>query len=108
MSLIVVLAKQGNASRMAEIHIDAFSTNLMLQAQFSTLPTLQALRQAIELKSRAHINDPYQTVLLVEVQCEDATSGACAKPTQGSKAIAYAKWSHPVPAGETYVEQPCH
>ncbi|KAF9766622.1 hypothetical protein IL306_000945 [Fusarium sp. DS 682] len=109
MAFQVVVARREDASRIAEIHMAAFASNLMLQAQFPTPPIRQALQQTLELKAEADIDDPYQTVLLVlEAQPEDASRAAHAKPTQGHKAIAYAKWSHPVPPGEVYVEPPWH
>ncbi|KAI9689628.1 MAG: hypothetical protein M1820_010149 [Bogoriella megaspora] len=93
----------------------------MLQAQFPTVHTRQALQRSIELKASADIDDPRISVLVVKLlhseDVNDTQEGTVEdpreenaldrdKPVSQGEIIAFAKWSHPITKGEEYLEPP--
>lgn len=98
MPLILLPATPQDAPRIAEIHMAAFGSNLMLRTQFPSPTIRAALQIAIEQKLLADIEDLKTSVLVVrDVDLDQDNSG---------KVISFAKWSHPVKQGEHYVEPP--
>lgn len=93
MALEICLATTADAGRIAEIHMAAFGANELLVAQFPTPEVRRSLRLCIEQKALADIKEPKVTVLVAET----------AEPYE---TVAFAKWSHPVQAGENYAETP--
>ncbi|XXH00570.1 hypothetical protein Hte_006918 [Hypoxylon texense] len=92
------VATRQDAPRIAEIHMAAFGLNAMLHAQFPTPAIRRGLQTCIENKALADIDDPKTTVLVV------TSSDASEKNV--ATIVAFAKWSHPIPPGEDYVEPP--
>jgi hypothetical protein len=87
-------ASEDDAARIADIHMAAFGTNLMLLAQFPTPASRDELRVTLREKAVDEIRDPQWTVLVV---CDDT-----------GKIISFAKWKRPVPESELdrYIEKP--
>ena len=121
MPLVLEPARQADARRIAGIHTAAFGDNAMLRAQFPALALREELlRDAIEAKALADMDDPKTTVLVVRdgpvgpaSQAErDNDKDGAQEPRQSDAGassgpvIAFAKWSHPVADGEDYVEPP--
>lgn len=117
MPLVLTLAHRADAGRIAEIHMAAFGPNMMLRAQFPTPAVRQALQRCIEMETLAEIDDPKTTVLIVRESPDDeqltsAQSGPLiqskdkAEQERKGRAIAFAKWAHPVTDEEDYVEPP--
>ena len=98
MSLKLCLAAPEDAPRIAEIHMAAFANNTMLQAQFPTPAVRVGLRNSIELKSLADVEDAKITVLVVK--------NAPSPGEDEGKIIAFSKWTSPVYSHETYTEPP--
>ncbi|KAI1415437.1 putative GNAT family acetyltransferase [Hypoxylon sp. FL1857] len=112
MPLILVAAEPADAARIADIHMAAFSSNAMLLAQFPTPAVRNALKESIELKALADINDSKTTVLVVR-DSDSTTSINTAEPGGDEQnpdrrglgeAIAFAKWAHPISTNEDYTE----
>ncbi|KAL2755410.1 hypothetical protein ACRALDRAFT_2105797 [Sodiomyces alcalophilus JCM 7366] len=99
MSLQRVNATPADAEKIAEIHMAAFGANGMLRAQFPTPSVRAALKETIRAKAIADIQDPKITVLVVR-------DSDVREPHNGSRIIAFAKWSHPVLRDENYTETP--
>ncbi|KAI0100521.1 putative GNAT family acetyltransferase [Nemania sp. FL0031] len=118
-------AVPADAGRIADIHMDAFASNGMLLAQFSTPKIREGLREAIRQKALADIEDSKITVLVVrdippdpaeKMTPEDSGSRPSAsygglervntEKTIAGKVISFAKWSHPVEKDEDYKETP--
>jgi hypothetical protein len=117
MPLVLALAHRADAGRIAEIHMAAFGSSMMLRAQFPTPAVQQALQRCIEMKALADIDDPKTTVLIVRdspdnEQLTSTPSGTLVESKDKSeqerkgRAVAFAKWSHPVTDEEDYVEPP--
>ncbi|KAI1097439.1 putative GNAT family acetyltransferase [Jackrogersella minutella] len=113
MLLTLAAAEQADAARIAEIHMSAFASNAMLQAQFPTSTVRDALKKCIELKALADIDDLNTTVLVVRDFDSEHTSSdtkldeKCCRPqARGGRAIAFAKWTHPVYTDEDDTEPP--
>ena len=107
MPLILSHAAPQDAARISEIHMAAFSSNEMLLAQFPTPDIRAALKNGIEKKALADINDPKTSVLVVRelemMQMEVDVDGA-RNDVETGKIISFAKWSHPVLDGEDHSE----
>ena len=91
MGLKLSLASEADASCIADIHMAAFSSNKMLQAQFPTLSIRDELKKCIAEKALADIRDPKIAVLLV--RDEDTI-------------MSFAKWALPIHRSEAYMETP--
>ena len=81
-----------DADRIADIHMAAFGTNLLLQAQFPTPAIRDELRGCIARKALADIHDAKTAVLIVQDEGEQ------------NKIIGFAKWHLPVSVSEDYEE----
>lgn len=114
-------AHEADAGRIAEIHMAAFGSNAMLQAQFPMPDLHKPLQEIIKLKALADIDDPKTTVLVVrdvpDQQQVDTDQGQGqdrstedvdeVKPkSHRASVVAFAKWAHPVADGEDYTEPP--
>jgi hypothetical protein len=112
MSLALYPAVSADANRIAEIHMAAFASNVMLLAQFPTPQVREGLRESIKLKVLADINDPKITVLVIrdKLSVSDGPHATSAyletEETNEGKVIAFAKWSHPIQKSEEYEETP--
>ena len=93
MPLKIVRASEPDAPLIADIHMSAFGTNPMLQAQFPTPAARDGLRTSLVDKALAEMRDPKWEVLLVK---DDRTE----------EIISFAKWCRPAQDHEDYVEQP--
>ena len=91
MALELSVALESDADRIAAVHMAAFGTNALLQAQFPTAAIREQLQLCIAKKAVDDIKDPKTAVLVVRHQNE---------------VISFAKWSLPVLASERYVEPP--
>lgn len=92
--LTLIEASEDDATRIADIHMAAFGSNLMLLAQFPTPAIRDKLRVTLREKVVDEIRDPQWAVLVV---CDDT-----------GKIISFAKWRRPIPESEwgVYVEAP--
>ena len=88
MTLKLTYASEENASRIADIHMAAFATNVMLLAQFPTPAIRDGLRAAIARKALDDIRDHHTAVLLVQ------------DSELESEIICFAKWSLPSSTSE--------
>ena len=107
MPLVLSHATPQDAARISEIHMAAFGSNKMLLAQFPTPAIRAALRNSIERKALADIDDPKTSVLVVrelETMQGDPGVGGERNDVGRGKIISFAKWSHPVEEGEDYSE----
>ncbi|KAI2472631.1 putative GNAT family acetyltransferase [Annulohypoxylon bovei var. microspora] len=112
MPLTLANAGREDAVRIAEIHMAAFGSNAMLLAQFPTTAVRDALKRCIQLKALADIDDPNITVLVVRDSdfadisntIELGENEQASKHQAGGRVIAFAKWAHPVPTDEDYIE----
>ena len=91
MALELSVALESDADRIAAVHMAAFGSNALLQAQFPTAAIRRQLEICIAKKALDDINDPKTAVLVVRHQNE---------------VISFAKWSLPVLNSEPYVEPP--
>ena len=91
MALSLLVAEESHADSIAAIHMAAFGTNALLQAQFPTPAIRDELKQCIAEKAVKDIRDPKTTVIVVRDQGE---------------LISFAKWHLPVFEPEAYVEPP--
>ncbi|KAJ5942085.1 acyl-CoA N-acyltransferase [Penicillium verrucosum] len=92
--LTLIEASEDDAARIADIHMAAFGTNLMLLAQFPTPAIRDELRVTLREKAIDEIRDPQWAVLVVY---DDAGT-----------IISFAKWRRPIPESELdrYIEGP--
>ena len=116
MPLVLSPASQGDAGRIAEIHMAAFESNVMLHAQFPTPAARKGLQKSVEEKVIADIDDARTTVLVVRDLSEferrwQSKDGYLEQDVDEgregwieSQVIAFAKWSHPVAEDEEYSE----
>lgn len=104
MPLMLSRACAADAARIAEIHMAAFGQNGMLLAQFPTPAVRRELQQAIETKASADILDPQITVLVVQERGVGQPFSDGKPPQNNGHIISFAKWIHPVAAGENYTE----
>lgn len=119
MTLLLCIAESADAARIAEIHMAAFGSNVMLRAQFPNAIVRHELQRTIEKKALADIQDPKTTVFVVrdfgqtsmdfEEQNAGYEMGRHPYHREGemrtdSKVIGFAKWSHPLSEDEDYVE----
>jgi hypothetical protein len=79
----VSVAAPAHSARIAEIHMAAFGSNVMLLAQFPTEKVRKGLERLIELKARADIEDPKTTVIIAWAPSEDDPKSST--PEQSSK-----------------------
>lgn len=86
------MAKESDCHQIADIHMAAFGTNAMLQAQFPTPLVREELKLCIAQKALDDIRDPKMAVLVVR--------------DQEGEMISFAKWSLPIFESETYIESP--
>lgn len=91
MGLEVRVAEVSDAERIAEIHMAAFGSNAMLQAQFPTSSARHELRQCIVEKTRGDMHDDKVVVLVVY---------------DGNEIISFAKWTLPISESENHTEFP--
>ncbi|OJD18688.1 hypothetical protein AJ78_01303 [Emergomyces pasteurianus Ep9510] len=91
MPLTLSVAKEGDVSQIANIHLASFGENMMLRAQFPTPTLLAGLRTSLEEKALEEIRDPQWAVLVVHDQ---------------EGIISFAKWKRPVFDTESYIEAP--
>ena len=89
----VEFAAGSDASRIADVHMAAFSSNALLLAQFPTPAIRDQLRECIAKKAEDDIRDPNIAVLVAR---------------DHGKIISFAKWSLPVSTTKMYVESPWH
>lgn len=91
MTLELAVAAHSDAGRIADIHMAAFGTNVLLLAQFPTPAIRTRLRDCIAQKAADDIRDPQIAVLVVRDE---------------GQIISFAKWSLPIFETDTYVEEP--
>ncbi|KAH8700371.1 acyl-CoA N-acyltransferase [Talaromyces proteolyticus] len=91
MTLALSLAEEADADRIADIHMAAFGTNLMLRAQFPTPSVRDKLRVSLAEKVINEIRDPKWEILIVRDEKE---------------IVSFAKWRRPILESEVYVESP--
>jgi hypothetical protein len=77
----IELAKPNDASRIAELHVQAFSPNALMQAIHGPPSTWETLHKSAEEKFLADMHDPNMSVLVAR---EDSGETA-----------GYAVWVHP-------------
>jgi hypothetical protein len=110
----ISIAAPEHAARIAQIHMAAFGSNVMLLAQFPTEDVLKGLERSIEMKARADIEDSNSTVIIAWAS-EEAESRAENNPSRSIPAersrdaysdtiIGFAKWTHPIEVGSDYEE----
>lgn len=91
MTLALFSAEEADAGRIADIHMAAFGTNLMLQAQFPTPSVRDKLLASLVEKVINEIRDPKWAILIVRDEKE---------------IVSFAKWRRPIFKSEVYVESP--
>ena len=92
--LVLLAATEQDAPRIADIHMAAFGSNELLQAQFPTPSVREGLRAAIVKKAIDDIRDPHTAVLLVQdTHCDRNSSN-------NDTIISFAKWSLPLSTTE--------
>lgn len=91
MTLELSVATHADAERIADIHMAAFGTNVLLLAQFPTPAIRTRLRDCIAQKAADDIRDPNIAVLVIRDE---------------GQIISFAKWSLPIFGTDTYVEEP--
>ena len=110
MSLILDFATNDDAERIAEIHMAAFASNVMLLVQFPTPAVRAGLQRSIKTKALADIADPKTSVLVVRdsrLPDEHYQADTSRSPWPStSRVIGFAKWAHPIDQFEAYVEPP--
>ncbi|CAJ2513106.1 Uu.00g012250.m01.CDS01 [Anthostomella pinea] len=117
MLLLLDFADKDDATRIAEIHMTAFGSNAMLLAQFPTEESREGLLHSSVIKTKADIDDPNTTVLVIRdvdnvqsrtnspsAQSSNTQSNDGARPEKTGLAIAFAKWTHPIPKDGEYTE----
>lgn len=110
MPLTLSLARHADAKRIAEIHMAAFASNVMLHAQFPTPTIRDGLQRSVELKALADIDDAKTTVLVVRDSPQAQAHRSWQRADEDSQqqahgqVVAFAKWAHPVVVGEEYTE----
>jgi predicted N-acetyltransferase YhbS len=97
------IAQPRDASRITQIHMDAFGSNAIIRAIHAADPELEELRRAVEDKILADTQDEKITVLVVRADTPpgDKVEGAKRVVAAGD-IIAFAKWTHPIHPGEHY------
>jgi hypothetical protein len=93
MTLTLSPAKESDAPRIADIHMAAFGTNLMLLAQFPTPAVRDGLWTSLVEKVIAEVRDPKWAILVVRDEEE-------------KKILSFAKWCLPILESENYEEPP--
>lgn len=91
MTLTLSFAVESDVDRIAIIHMAAFGTNAMLQAQFPSAAIRDELKICVAEKAAADIQDAQTAVLVVRDQYE---------------IISFAKWQLPIPESDTTYEEP--
>ncbi|KAK2763218.1 hypothetical protein FQN54_009854 [Arachnomyces sp. PD_36] len=91
MPLTLSFAEEGDADRIADIHMASFGTNMMLRAQFPTPAVREGLRTSLIRKVIEEIRDPNWDILLARDQDE---------------ILSFAKWKRPIFDTSTYTEAP--
>jgi GNAT superfamily N-acetyltransferase len=92
MTFHLTTAQPENAPRIAQLHIDAFSSNALIRAIYAADTNLTGLRKAVELKAVADMQDEKTTVLVAR----------CNKTISEDSIIGFAKWTHPIHSHEKY------
>ncbi|KAF1829954.1 acyl-CoA N-acyltransferase [Decorospora gaudefroyi] len=83
----IVAAKQEDAAQIARLHVQAFTSNVIMQAIYPSPSIWQELEKATETKILDDIEHP-QTTVLAALDVDETSSA--------SKVVGYAVWSHPV------------
>jgi ribosomal protein S18 acetylase RimI-like enzyme len=83
MTITINLAKLEDAARIAELHIQAFSPNALMQAIHGPPSTWQALQKSAEEKFRADMQNANMSVLVAREDDEEM------------EVVGYAVWVHP-------------
>lgn len=91
MALVLSLAEEADADRIADIHMAAFGTNLMLRAQFPTPSVREKLKITLIEKVIDEIKDPKWAVLI-------------ARDEKKKDIVSFAKWRRPILDSEAYAE----
>ncbi|PGH26821.1 hypothetical protein AJ80_01398 [Polytolypa hystricis UAMH7299] len=92
MALTLCEATESDANRIADIHMAAFGSNLMLLAQFPNPSVRKELWVSLVNKTIGEIRDPKWAVLLVR--------------DENGEIVSFAKWCLPIHVSENYVESP--
>jgi len=89
MPLTISTATPSDARRIAEIHMLAFGSNLLLRAQFPSPSIRLALQNSIYQKALADIHDPWVSVLVVRaVDCSSPDlDEECEMPASKSDSV---------------------
>jgi GNAT superfamily N-acetyltransferase len=100
------VAQPHDAPRIAQIHMDAFSSNALICAIHAADKGLRDLRKAVEKKVLADMEDVKTTVLIVRYISEGAAASendVAIESSSNSDVIGFAKWTHPIYPGENCV-----
>jgi hypothetical protein len=95
MTVSISPAQPKDAAHIAALHVQAFSSNVLMRAIYPTPAIWTALQSTAEQKFTADMQDPKMTVL-VAWYMDEAEMG---EQGQG-KIVGYAVWCHPVSAEE--------
>lgn len=92
MPLHIITARETDAPRIADIHMSAFGSNMMLKAQFPTPEVRKDLWTSLVEKAIQEIRDPKWEVLLIR--------------DDENNILSFAKWCLPIYPTEKYEEVP--
>lgn len=92
MTFVLEIAQPGDAARITQIHMDAFSSNALIRAIHAVDGDLSALRKAVEKRALDDMQDSKTTVIVVR----DVESSAM------RNIIGFAKWVAPIYPGEPH------
>ncbi|CAN9109141.1 unnamed protein product [Alternaria alternata] len=89
MAISITSAEPKDAPHIAALHVQAFSSNVLMRAIYPTPAIWAAFQGSVEEKFTADIHDPNMTVLVAR-HTDEAGTG------EQGKIVGYAVWCHPV------------
>jgi hypothetical protein len=106
MAFQLASAQPHDVARIAQIHMDAFGTNALIQAIYPTNAVREGLTHAVVVKALADIQDPHITVLVVRYIEDPRAPVDRSSRSRISPIVGFAKWAHPVPLDDEYIPTP--
>ncbi|KAG9191857.1 hypothetical protein G6011_10591 [Alternaria panax] len=95
MTVSIAPALPDDAPHIAALHVQAFSSNVLMRAIYPTPAIWTAFQNSVEEKFTADMRDPNMTVLVARYVDEAET-----RKQERGVVVGYAVWCHPVRAGE--------
>jgi hypothetical protein len=113
MSFRLDVAQLDDANQITQIHMDAFSSNVIIRAIHHIDSDLKDWRASVHKKNVTDIHDARTTVLVVRYNEADTTeatwslNGYSAESGRNSgEVIGFAKWTHPFRPEDGYTPPP--